>query len=58
LLLSYISKIRVVEREMQEYHENENAKEAQQNLGVDEETLMAPLSSKADLPAAAAVAST
>ena len=43
---------------MQEYHENENAKEAQQNLGVDEETLMAPLSSKADLPAAAAVAST
>lgn len=43
---------------MQEYHENENAKEAQQNLGVDEETLMAPLSSNADLPAAAAVAST
>lgn len=35
---------------MQEYHENENAKEAEQNLGVDEETLMAPLSSMRTYP--------
>jgi hypothetical protein len=43
---------------MQEYHEIEGAREARKNLGTDEEPIMAPLSSDADLPVAAPDAST
>ncbi len=53
----HIYQIRVVEREMQEYHENEDAKEAQKNLDADEQPPVASLSSNVDRPETVPIAS-
>ena len=51
------SQIRVVEREMQEYHENEDAKEVQTNMDVEEQPPTSLFSMNAGQPIAAPAAS-
>jgi hypothetical protein len=37
MFVHHVSQIRVVEREMQEYHENEDAKVVEKNMDVEEQ---------------------
>jgi hypothetical protein len=56
MIVYHVSQIRVVEREMQEYHENEDAKEVEKNMGVEEQP-PTPLSMNVCQPIAAPAAS-
>jgi hypothetical protein len=57
MIIYHVSQIRVVEREMQEYHENEDAKEVQTNMDVDEHPPTSLLSMNVVQPIAAQAAS-
>lgn len=57
MIIYHVSQIRVVEREMQEYHENEDAKEVQTNMDVEEQPPTSLFSMNVGQPIAAPAAS-